>query len=429
MNTFTTIRVLGLSALSLSVLSCGDAKKPDEKSETQGLTYSDPCELELKGQCGAACADNTACGPGQHCTADKTCGAVCTAEGAQCRGTCTPTGECDGVLVPTVKIPPPNNDGPLIEGDETTDGSKCIEVVSGFEGATPSVLVLVDRSGSMDEPFDGPRDRWVTVRDSLTNPNDGIIKRLEGSVRFGLSLYTATNPGDDQTVFDECPTLVTTPIGLNNYSAINTTYAATQLIPKPGGGHQGQTPTAESVKAAAATLAAYSEPGPKAIVLATDGNPDNCMNGADHGDFSKEGSVQAVTDALASGIKTFVISVGNETSADHLKDLAVAGQGRPDAEPYSALTLDQLEAAFSQILGGVRSCSFALNGKVPDFHSANGKVTVGGESLTFGDPDGWAINADGTGVEILGAACQKVLSGSGVVNISFPCVPEFRLPL
>ncbi len=429
-----TFRVLSaLTALGFFLSCGGDTKDGSGSNNSSKLVTPDPCKEELSGKCGGECDSDSDCDDGLFCRSDDTCGAECTPEGEQCMGTCQPNGECDGTLVQRAVLPASGSSQDLIPAEDdpnaAANGDQCIEVVSGFEGVTPTVLIVVDRSGSMDASFDMGNDRWDTVRNTLTDPDNGLIHRLEGSVRFGLMLYTSVNPpGEDSTVFEECPMLVETPLGLNNFNAINSTYGSTELIPNDGGGrgYQGHTPTGESLQAATATLAAYTEPGPKAIVLATDGEPDNCSDGDAHTRASQVLSLNAVTEAFNLGIKTFVISVGDETGEDHLKELAVAGQDDPAAEAYPALSTAQLESAFAEIVGGVRSCTFALQGEVPDFHAENGSVTLGGEALTFNDPDGWEL-VGGNTVEIKGAACQTLLAGDAVVNITFPCVPEFKL--
>lgn len=417
-----------LTVLPLLIACGGDTNN----GATIGTTFvtPDPCQEELAGLCGAACSTDSECSSGLFCRDDGTCGAECTEEGAQCMGTCEANGECDGTLIQRAVIPTAGSEQDLISEDPTASngGQECIEVVSGFDGVTPTVMIVVDRSGSMDQNFDMGRDRWETVRQTLTDPNDGIIRRLEGSVRFGLMLYTSVNPpGTNSTTFDECPMLVDAPIGLNNFATINTTYSATELIPGNGNGFQGHTPTGESLQAATASLTAFTEPGPKVIVLATDGDPDNCMDGDDHSRFSQQLSLDAVNSAFDQGIRTFVISVGDDAGEEHLQELAVAGQGDPSAEAYSALSTVELEAAFANIVGGVRSCSFALQGEVPDFHAPNGVVTLGGQPLTFDDPNGWAL-VNGNTVEIRGTACENLLSGTDEVNITFPCVVELGLP-
>ncbi len=399
-------------------------------------TIEDPCKAELAGMCGLACGSDDDCANGQHCRDDGTCGADCTITGKQCDGTCTSAGRCDGTPRP---IGSKHEDGLVMDNDpppEPVDpNEKCIEVVSGFQKIIPTVLLVVDRSGSMDADFDMGRNRWDTVRDTLTDPTTGLIQKLQADVRFGLSLYTSVNPGNDATVFEVCPMLVESPIGLNNFDALAMTFNSTELIPSENGNNYvGHTPTGESLQAATATLLAFAEEGPKAIVLATDGDPDNCMDGDANGEpESLALSENAVQAAFDQGIRTYVISVGNDTTESHLKALAELGQGDPMAQPYSALTTEDLEMAFNDILGAERSCEYPLEGEtIPDFHAKKGSVTLGAQELLYDDPNGWTLVTDpeteAQSVVLQGSACDLAKGSNDDVNISFPCLLESQFP-
>ena len=141
-------------------------------------------------------------------------------------------------------------------------------------------------------------------------------------------------------------------------------------------------------------LADPKVPGPKYIVLATDGEPDTCTD-ANPPDTTKVGqpeAVKAAQTAFAKGISLFYISVGTEVSAKHAQDMANAGQGlaiggTKKAKYYVASDASSLHAAFDTIIAGVRSCTFKLNGKVVD--PKKGTVTLDGAALGYGDANGW----------------------------------------
>jgi hypothetical protein len=165
----------------------------------------------------------------------------------------------------------------------------------------------------------------------------------------------------------------------------------------------------------------FAEPGPKAIVLATDGEPDTCdepdpQNG-------QEESIAAAQAAFAMGIPTHVISVGDEVSQDHLQQLANVGAGRAtdSSEPapyYQALAPDQLVDAFDAIIGGSVSCSFTLAGKVMT-DACDGTVSIDGDELECGSQ--WRL-VDDTTLELLGDACDRLEDGAEHdVEATFPC--------
>jgi hypothetical protein len=172
-----------------------------------------------------------------------------------------------------------------------------------------------------------------------------------------------------------CPILTEVAFGLQNHSAIQGVYAAATA---PGGG---DTPTGESVDAVAAQLVAVNDNSPKVIVLATDGEPDTCEDpdaqeaGPARQEAARQLSITSVENAYASGVLTFVISVGQDVALTHLQDLANAGQGQPvgganNVPYYVTNNQGDLSAAFLDIINnpGVRNCVFDLNVQVPPGH-------------------------------------------------------------
>jgi hypothetical protein len=286
----------------------------------------------------------------------------------------------------------------------------CVEVKAQFSQQVPSIMLLIDQSGSMTTDFSG-KSRWNALRDALMDPTSGLVKVLQDEVRFGLTLYTNDRKG-------ACPDLTQVAIALHNYTPINGVYS--------GAAPTGDTPTSESVDTVAAQLGAYPEPGPKVILLATDGLPDTCAvpspDPAD--DRPRQLVVNAVTSAFSSGIFTFVISVGNEITPDHLRQVANVGQGFPVDSPvdrfFTANDQQQLIDAFTTIIRGVRSCVLALNGTVVAGTEGQGTVNLDGQPLTYGSADGWRLN-NPSELELLGSACATLQSGNHALDITFPC--------
>jgi hypothetical protein len=285
----------------------------------------------------------------------------------------------------------------------------CARVNVGTNGVTPTVSLLIDQSSSMTADFANTR-RWEAVYQTLMAPN-GIVKRLEGEVRFGLNLYTSINGFANGGT---CPLLSTVNPAINNFAAMDAVFAPARPVE--------DTPTAESIAAVTEQLRNVTEPGPKIIILGTDGLPDTC----DKPD-PEEGqavTVAAAQAAFAAGIRTFVISVGDDVGEEHLEDMANAGvgldpAGTEQAEYWVALNADSLVNAFDQIIGGVSGCQFTLEGEVDRSREADGKVALDGRELEVGSD--WRL-VDGKTIEILGAACDAIQSGDDhQVAAVFPC--------
>lgn len=308
---------------------------------------------------------------------------------------------------------------PAGEGDPGED-QECASVRVEVEEQTPTVMVLVDRSGTMTRGFGGT-DRWNAVYQTLLHPSEGILRQLESKVRFGAALYTSRdgfggNQGLDGQPAGTCPMLAEVAPAMNNAAAIDAMYAPRGPIE--------DTPTGGAINAIAAGLAADPEPGPKVIILATDGEPDSCTTPDPDGlEPAKQEAIDAARNAHLAGIETFVISVGNEVGEAHLQDMANAGVGMPvggatNAPFYRALDAAQLVGAFDEIVAGVRGCSFTLEGQVDPDQAADGTVTLDGQELEHGVD--WQLT-DSTTLELLGAACDTFQSGDRVVEAVFSC--------
>lgn len=329
-----------------------------------------------------------------------------------CDSSNTPPFTGDGGSIPRSEAGQPLYDGNvgIWDGLIRGDGEICAAVKVDLSQLQPTIVLLVDQSGSMNQSF-GSTLRWDAVYDTLMDGQTGVVKRLESQVRFGLALYTSENGFENG---HQCPLLTEVPAALNNHQAIDDVYAPATW--------KDDTPTGEAVDAVAAKLKADTWPGTKAIVLATDGEPDTCdapdPNTGDNLITARQLSVDAVTRAHDAGILVYVISVGADISDAHLTDLAKAGGGA-QATPFRALAPDQLVQAFDTIVGGLIDCRFTLNGQIDPRLAGQGTVTLDGEELLHGDE--WTLT-DAKTLELLGAPCQALLAGGDhKVDAVFPC--------
>jgi hypothetical protein len=396
---------------------------------------------------GRDCTDSSECSDGLSCSTLGHCAAPCeSGEDRVCKNNevCRADGTCpteSDLVIGT------GGAGPDPGGEAGAPG--CIDVEVTFEPQIPTVLLLIDRSGSMDasgfgsaveraveegsyELGDCPSNndwRWNVVRDVLMNPAKGIVKPLEDRVRFGLSLYSSRNgqvlQGQPEEVDPDkmCPELIEVPIALSNHQAMLDQFQCSDISE--------DTPTGESLLAAASTLNAYDEPGPKVIVLATDGEPDTCecpdFGGAVPDKCKEDGVPQRIQEEvvaiaqgiLADDITVHVINVstpGNASLQRHLEEVAAAGGG----EVYPGFSPGALSDAFEDIINGVRSCKIDLDGEIATGKESSGKVTLDGDLLELDAPDGWQVNTPSQ-IELLGAACEAIKSGGHDLSISFPC--------
>jgi len=282
--------------------------------------------------------------------------------------------------------------------------------------ATPNVVLVVDQSGSMDQDF-GSSNRWDVLRDSLIGEPDGLVPTLEPAVRFGLALYSAEQT-DMGPVLGMCPLITWVDPALDNLDAIAAVYRPADPI--------AETPTGASIDAVLARLTMVPDPSsdPTILILATDGEPDTCE--VPNPQTGQADSIAAVERAYRAGIRTFIISVGNDVGMAHLRDVANAGVGRgagdPDAPFWVAGDDEGLRSALEEIVGGALSCVITLEGRIEDLSLAcTGSVVLDGNPLRCEDPNGWRA-VDENHIELTGTACERLQSNPrAMLEAVFPC--------
>lgn len=297
-----------------------------------------------------------------------------------------------------------------IAQEGTAEGAEeCANVEVDTSPVTPTVVLLVDQSGSMWYDFGG-QPRWQVLQDALFDPATGVIKPLEEDVRFGLALYSSM----DGNFGGECPMITELSPSFGNHAQLASTFAAAQPLD--------ETPTGESLDVVALQLAEFEEVGPKIILLATDGDPDTCA--VPDPQTGQPESIAAAQSAFDLGIRTFVISVGDDVADSHLQELANAGVGLPAqgselAPFYKTLNPAELVAAFEAVINGFIGCEFVLEGIVDLNLVCEGEVLLDGEPLICNED--WVLLDEST-LKILGEACDTLADGElHTLDASWPC--------
>ncbi len=380
-----TVRSISLSGIATALIAafaaCGSpAAGPCDKSPP------DP-------SCNAACdpaASPSTCAAGFHCRLDNKCYAFCTQGGGECGDglTCSDDGRCitNGIDA----APQPDADCPAVNFTATP--------------VTPSIQLVLDRSGSMTADF-GNTDRWSALKDVLTNQTTGVVQQLQGKAYFGATIYPG-NP--DCSSFDQTSARI-----LNGASAIKSLLDAK--------GPANSTPTGPGIQQAIQSFMGAGAPpagSPPIIVLATDGDPNGC-----NGESANQGqaaSVAAATAAHAAGIDVYVLALDlGAGSIAKLQVVANAGRGVTNATVFQGNDPAQLKAAFDTIIGGVVSCQLDLSGNINVTQAANGEVRLNGRILMFGTE--WNAVDENT-IELVGAACTELKNtASPSVTAKFPC--------
>jgi hypothetical protein len=298
----------------------------------------------------------------------------------------------------------------------------CGQLELATDRVIPNIMMIVDRSGSMDRDFSGcdPNDpcefvapsRWDAVVDALVGTN-GLVPELDAIARFGLTLYwKSTSSSPDGTMCAQTEGVAFS----QTLGATTDAIAATFASNNPGG----YTPTAEAIESVTASLDASPPPeGPTVYLLATDGQPNGCDQNEENED--QNNSVSAVSAAFDQSVETFVLGVNFDDS--HLQDLANAGQGvASGATLWTADSVQELQTALAQIVEQNIPCTVKLtDGQIDIVQACDGQVTLNGEELACNSATrGWQA-LDGTTIELMGSACDDWRGGSAELKAVFPC--------
>jgi hypothetical protein len=306
-------------------------------------------------------------------------------------------------------------------GGGLTSDANCGLRTFGLNKLPPDMLIVLDRSGSMVNQATGGScgvtktcgTRWV----EMTNAINQVVAQTQTTIRWGLKFFAdvpACGINDGATV----------AVDANTAPAI----AAAITNMKTGG----QTPTRAAMVSAGAYLGSLTDPNPKFILLATDGEP-NCQVDNPKQDFpDTDAAIASVKAAAGQGFPVYVIGVA--TSGDvldmTLREMAKAG-GRPrtdDPEYYPVSSSEDLVAALGKIGGQITSCVFGLGSAPPD--PTNIAVSAGGMRVPK-DPthnEGWDYGTGMTSVQLFGSWCEKAKANQITdVQAIFGC-PGFIIP-
>jgi hypothetical protein len=289
----------------------------------------------------------------------------------------------------------------------------------------PDLMLVMDRSLSMTNDIDdkqcaggngmngncGAASKWQIVVPVLNQ----VITDSDGTVNWGM-FYLGDEPG-----MCGVATAPVVPIAAMNAAAVTGSLTGNLFNGQVG------TPTRRVIQGAVSYLTGLTDPNPKYLLLATDGQP-NCATTTSLATDDTTGTDQAVMDALAAGIPTFVVGIGNTNAAATLNQLAIDG-GRPQmggaTSYYQVDDAAALVSALGTIVGQAATCTFDI-GAAPDGTTAAGLGVFGDGAKIAMDPgNGWSFkDASKTTIILNGTICDQVMSGViHDVTVAFVCMP------
>jgi len=397
-------------ALGLTV-ACGAAQEPGSTSAgiasvgeagEDGLTGStdaggvsagglestgEPVECLIDDDCesGNRCTvDSRVCLPPERCVVEGDCG-----EGFTCsEGTCAIGGECGGFQFAIQAVP-------------------------------PNLLILLDRSGSMDEEVEGSSDnRWEVAVAAI----ERLTEAFDATIRFGLATYSSCLEGGCSAGTIVVPVAASTAASIDDFLSQTVGEGSNDGTELDDDGNVRYLcdSGADETSTGISLLGLVGEPSLRdpdrqnAILLLTDGaESEDCIDD----DIDAATSAAALREQSPS-VLTFAVGFAG-ANEDELGDIANEGGTR---ESYFANDAADLEDALSQIAQSVASCSFALDQTPAD----EAKIYVFFNRDPAGiqpDPeDGWTYDASRNAIEFVGEACDRLRDGQVAdIDIVYGC--------
>ncbi len=267
-------------------------------------------------------------------------------------------------------------EAPMLGADSESDSSRIdfgvsdertndVEVVCAAQSAASELsrvhlAFVFDVSGSMGDNETRFSLKWLPV----VAASRAFFEADDGAAIFASMTFFPTDSADTRCTDAaySSPVVALTPLPSPDFAAaiagLNLT-AASQW--------RSSTPTLHAFKGVASTLrqagATATENLTEAIVLVTDGVPQACS--------AEANDIQAVASAVqASGLKTFVVGVGNPPGAgpaDNLANLHLIAAAGGTEQAFVVETGDpaQTEADFRAVIDRIRGVAVSCNMEIP----------------------------------------------------------------
>jgi hypothetical protein len=303
--------------------------------------------------------------------------------------------------------------------------SACATSAAGVDAPPIHLVFMVDKSGSMGNSAQAGQNlalRWNPVKDGLqTFFADAANANVHASIAFFPQGASSAIECTDATY--------TTPQVAMTALPDATQFAAAFTATAPSGG----TPTKPAELGAIAyaqSVQAGLPAGEKvAIVLATDGEPNNCSSTPDN--------VAAAAATVAATIPTYVIGVGPDTT--NLDKIAVGG-GTTKAIMIATANAAQVSADLRAAIGKIKAAQLGCEYKLPappagqtlDVNAVNVNYTPAGsaaQTLSYSadcaNPNGWHYDSVTAPTQIVmcsnACATLKADTTGGKIDIIFGC--------
>lgn len=196
---------------------------------------------------------------------------------------------------PGLDVPLPRVDAPF---DPFDPDASCGAAAIPTQRIPGSMLIVFDRSGSMNDPASGSSgpSRWDVAEEAI----NAVLATTSDDLNVGLLFFpTGVDPECDVTLAPGVPAVEMGPLSTTRAQIMS------QLAMTPDGG---VTPVFDALRAGYAYLDTLTTEGPRGVILVTDGE-NNC-------DGNTEASIlaEALERRTSYGYLTYAIGLDNSSS-------------------------------------------------------------------------------------------------------------------
>lgn len=386
MQTLTLSRLgAALAALGIAASLGGACGGTGGEASTQGASANTTGTPGGSGSGGSGGGGSGGCDPA--CVAPQ----VCSSVGNVCidPGGCAGDGDCEPGKICDLAV------------ETCVPGGGCGSQEAKVEAAPPNVLLVLDRSCSMDAP--AAKTKWSIAVAAINQ----LTMDFEGKIRFGLTMFPDLVP--EQCAQDVIPI----PVGVDTAQPIRDLLTASLVkMDKyyPDG------PCVTNIDTAilqAATEPAFKDVDRDSFVVLISDGKQSAGCGGNAGDMK---TVQYITDLYQNdGVPTFVIGFDVDTDSAQMNAFADAG-GVPSSGAtkfYNAADQASLDAALKVIAVKTLSCTYTLD-KVPP-NADEIYVFFDNAQEVLKDPthmNGWDYDKATNQVTFYGPTCEDLKSGA-----------------
>ena len=308
---------------------------------------------------GGPCSGDTDCAAGQYCSAAGHCigvgtcltdvdcgtGRRCGAASLTCLDpeACVLDGDCEAGLV-------------CDEASDVCVPGGCGGSEFGTTRLPPNMMIVLDRSGSMDGDVDG-RTRWDVAKEAVAE----ATWAFDDQIRFGLVTFSSCLAGGCSPGSIVVPIADLSAAPINDFLGPLLGRGSPRGIPPFSLCDSGdpETSTGRTLFMLVGEPSLQERLRDNTVLLVTDGQESgDCTSGGENGPAGA-----AALLAQDPPVRTYVVGFSRDVDAAQLTAIAVAGG--TDAY-YQADSAAELIAALSDIAGREVTCDFLLEGDVPD---------------------------------------------------------------